>query len=112
MKSNLCVLILVVFFAGLLFQSCEKIENPQVDTKYVTLREGFHGNNYYKLPQGGVVYTADEEIQVFFVDNMEETFKPEFSMGLKLGNSIGDTVSLSSKNSSQLIWVSGRMHVL
>lgn len=105
-------MVLVVVFAGLLFQSCEKIENPQVDTKYVTLREGFHGNNYYKLPQGGVVYTADEEIQVFFVDNMEEIFKPEFSMGLKLGNSIGDTVSLPSKNSSQLIWVSGRMHVL
>lgn len=111
MKRNLLI-VLVVVLAGIIFQSCEKIENPQVDTKYVTLRIGFHGNNYYKLPEGGVIYTADEEIQVFFVNNMEETFKSEFSLSQKGNHHVGDTIKLFSKNPKQLIWVSGRMQVL
>lgn len=112
MKRNLLILC-VVIFAGVLLQSCEKIEdNPQVDTRYVTLRRGFHGNNYYKLPEEGVLYTADEEIQVFFVNNMEETFKSEFSLSQKGNHHVGDTIKLFSKNPKQLIWVSGRMQVL
>lgn len=111
------ILIAVVVLIGIVFQSCKKIENPILDTKYVTLRPGFHGNNTYKIPEGGIRYTSDEAIGIYFVANYEEEFKPEFSMGKNdsmntVVHNIGDTIIIATKNSSTLIRVTGRIQVL
>ena len=95
-----------------MFQSCEKIENPKLDTKYVTLRKGIHGNNQYKLPQEGAYYVSEEEVDIYFINNKKETFQAQFSVGKEANNSIGDTVFLFSKNPEQLVKVWGRIKVI
>jgi len=112
MKRINYLLLVVVIFAGILSQSCEKIENPVVSNKYVTLYQGFHGNNEYKLPVEGAYYTSEEEIQVYFIQNRDTIFKPQFSVGGKSGNRIGDTIFIFSKSPEQLVKVLGRMEVI
>lgn len=110
--KNLNVMLVVLIMTGFMFQSCEKIENPELDTKYVTLRKGIHGNNIYKLPEEGVYYVSEGTVDIFFIKNTEETYKPQFSVGKEANNSIGDTVFLFSKNSEELIRIFGRIEVI
>jgi hypothetical protein len=105
------IIFIAVILAGIIFQSCEKIENPPVDYLHVTLRKGFHGNNTYRMDAGTIQYTSDEAIEIFFIVNEKETFMPEYSMGKEVGNNIGDTIRISIKN-NKLIRINGRIQVL
>lgn len=106
------VVIIVIIMTGCMFQSCEKIENPEVDTKYVSLRKGIHGNNQYKLPEEGAYYVSEEEVDIYFINNKKEIFQPQFSVGKRSKNSIGDTIFIFSKNPEQLVKVWGRIKII
>jgi hypothetical protein len=107
------ILLVVVILAGILSQSCTKFENPESDYKYVTLYEGLFGNGIFKMSEDKVFYyTSESDFEISFVNNRDTIYKPEFSIGVKGENSIGDTVSVTTKKSNQLVLTKGRGYVV
>ncbi|MCK9467253.1 MAG: hypothetical protein M0P94_02900 [Candidatus Absconditabacterales bacterium] len=104
----------VFFITCFLFISCEKEEIEDNNPTYLTIHEGFCGNNYYWLEPGAIAYiNADTDwrkkpIKWFVVSNETKTYVDKFSMGT---DKLNDTIIVSSNNKI-LVYISGYMEVL
>ncbi len=126
MKRNFFIVVLVVVFAGVLFQSCEKEvvcppNSISPTTNYAVIKVGDYSNGKYQLPVGGIVYTSKEGVKIFYCENRkeygkeiyEEIFNPRNSIGVEYADwSVGDTVVWEYKNPKQIVRIEGSFEVL
>jgi hypothetical protein len=109
MKRRIFITLLLISVG--VFLSCEKMDNPPVYGKYLTLYEGQYGNGTYELPSEGVYYTSDEDVEIDFIFNRDTIYQPQFSLGVYSENKLNDTVFVFA-DPGQLVLIMGKGTVI